>query len=232
VAYYDYALDGAGTITSRTITGSAVANSTTTYAHNDGNRITSSTPGGVTTSDAGQQLGRRGTTSGSHALGAIGTGRSGGRATSRPDRNVHFRFAGGYQDETTSKLVHFGQRLYDPTQGRWTQPDPLDQSGDLRQGNVYAYAAGDPVNLTDPLGTQVGNTLELGQALSDAQSRAPYHLIRSYCVGATFAGRAQAVRITYIVRTTGRYVVTRTPLGALASAAVCGYVGVSDLVGG
>jgi RHS repeat-associated protein len=60
-------------------------------------------------------------------------------------------FAGGYK--LAGDLVHFGQRYYDPTTGRWTQTDPLDQTGDLKQGNRYVYAAGDSVNRTDQRGT-------------------------------------------------------------------------------
>ena len=48
-----------------------------------------------------------------------------------------------------SGLYHFGARFYDPGVGRWTQSDPLDQAGNLVQGNRYAYAGGDPVNMTD-----------------------------------------------------------------------------------
>lgn len=43
-------------------------------------------------------------------------------------------------------------RYYDRQTGRWTQQDPLDQAGDLREGNRYAYVGGDPINATDPSG--------------------------------------------------------------------------------
>ena len=61
------------------------------------------------------------------------------------------RFAGQYFDRTIG-VYHMGTRLYFPAIGRWTQQDPLDQTGDLYEGNRYVYAGGDPVNLTDPLG--------------------------------------------------------------------------------
>jgi hypothetical protein len=38
-------------------------------------------------------------------------------------------------------MYHFGQRFYDPAGMRWTQPDPLDQTGDLREGNRYSYSS-------------------------------------------------------------------------------------------
>jgi RHS repeat-associated protein len=54
-----------------------------------------------------------------------------------------FRFAGAELDAQTG-FYKMGTRYYDPAIGRFTQPDPL--------GGGYAYAANDPVNLTDPSG--------------------------------------------------------------------------------
>lgn len=39
-----------------------------------------------------------------------------------------------------------------PLIGRWTQQDPLDRVGNLREGNRYVYVGGDPVNNADPSG--------------------------------------------------------------------------------
>ena len=59
------------------------------------------------------------------------------------------RFAGGLWDEATG-LLRFGARDYDPQLGRWTAKDPLGfEGGDT---NLYAYVAGDPINLVDPSG--------------------------------------------------------------------------------
>lgn len=55
-------------------------------------------------------------------------------------------------EATTTGSYHFGQRFYDSNMRRWTQPDPLDQSGDLTEANSYAYAGGDPINRSDPSG--------------------------------------------------------------------------------
>jgi RHS repeat-associated protein len=62
------------------------------------------------------------------------------------------QFAGGYQ---LTGLLHFGARYYDPNLARWNQPDPVAHSGDLAQANSYVYAAGNPINLVDPLGTSI-----------------------------------------------------------------------------
>ncbi len=61
-----------------------------------------------------------------------------------------FRYAEGWL--STGGLYHFGARYYDPSVGRWTQRDPLDQTGDLREGNLYNYAGLDPINSVDRLG--------------------------------------------------------------------------------
>ena len=75
-------------------------------------------------------------------------------ATSTGSYSPRFAFAGGITDSTTG-LYHYGQRLYDPAIGRWTQPDPLTQMADLRQSNRYAYSACNPVNHADPSGLSV-----------------------------------------------------------------------------
>nr|WP_079030536.1 RHS repeat-associated core domain-containing protein [Streptomyces ambofaciens]CAJ88805.1 putative secreted protein [Streptomyces ambofaciens ATCC 23877] len=56
-----------------------------------------------------------------------------------------YRCAGTYADPTG--LYKMGHRYYDPTLGRFTQPDPSGQ-----ETNPYLYAVGDPVNLVDPTG--------------------------------------------------------------------------------
>jgi RHS repeat-associated protein len=61
------------------------------------------------------------------------------------------RFAGGYYDTETG-LYKFGMRYYDPTIGRWTQRDVVDDPLDSHGWNRYIYAGDDPVNLVDLLG--------------------------------------------------------------------------------
>ncbi len=56
-----------------------------------------------------------------------------------------YRYAGAYADPTG--LYKMGHRYYDPTLGRFTQPDPSGQ-----EKNPYLYANGDPINNTDPTG--------------------------------------------------------------------------------
>ena len=74
-------------------------------------------------------------------------------------------YAGG-ETEPQGGLVHFGQRYYDPQIGRWTQPDPLDQTGNLREGNRYAYVGGDPINASDPRGLHADYPIHRGSVAS------------------------------------------------------------------
>lgn len=72
--------------------------------------------------------------------------------TNSPDNVVQpYRFQGQYQDSTG--LYDIGERYYDPTTGRWTQPDPDQDVTSPGQSNAYAFVGDDPINSTDPSGT-------------------------------------------------------------------------------
>jgi RHS repeat-associated protein len=73
-------------------------------------------------------------------------------ATETSAKPTSFRFAGGLYSSSVA-LHKFGERWYDQSLDRWTQQDPIDQSGDLQDGNRYLYVGQDPVNNTDPSGT-------------------------------------------------------------------------------
>ncbi|MFJ9448086.1 ricin-type beta-trefoil lectin domain protein [Kitasatospora sp. NPDC101235] len=60
-------------------------------------------------------------------------------------------FVGGTKDDTTN-LTNLGARQYDPTSGRFINPDPILNQADPRQWNGYAYSHNDPVNRSDPSG--------------------------------------------------------------------------------
>jgi len=53
--------------------------------------------------------------------------------------------------------LKLGARYYNPTTGRFTQPDPSGQ-----EANNYAYAGGDPINHTDPSGLGFWGKFSLG----------------------------------------------------------------------
>ncbi len=66
-----------------------------------------------------------------------------------------FGFAGGLYDADTG-LVRFGARDYDPETGSFTRKDPSRFGGGE---NLYAYAAGDPINFVDPEGEGIVGAL-------------------------------------------------------------------------
>lgn len=53
------------------------------------------------------------------------------------------------QSRDASGLLYMRNRYYDPVSGRFTQEDPIGLNGGM---NLYGFAAGDPVNMSDPFG--------------------------------------------------------------------------------
>lgn len=58
-------------------------------------------------------------------------------------------------------------RYYDPQTGRFTQEDPIGLAGGL---NLYGFAAGDPVNFTDPFGLCIEGNWECELVVSILRS--------------------------------------------------------------
>jgi RHS repeat-associated protein len=65
-----------------------------------------------------------------------------------------YRMPGGNKGlgNVSNGLYHYGQRYYDPTTGRWTQPDPLAQVASPVQADRFLFAGSDPINMSDPSG--------------------------------------------------------------------------------
>lgn len=72
-----------------------------------------------------------------------------GRVIGSYNNSIPFGFAGGFPD-TSSGLVRFGARDYDPETGRWTNKDPIGFGGG--DSNLYGYVGNDPINRIDPSG--------------------------------------------------------------------------------
>ena len=77
--------------------------------------------------------------------------------------NDPFLFQGGYhmsggntgKGNVPNGLYHFGERYYEPTTGRWTQPDPVSDAPE------FAFAGDDPVNESDRSGRDLACAFEL-----------------------------------------------------------------------
>ncbi len=55
-------------------------------------------------------------------------------------------------------LYHLDRRFYNPSLGRFLQPDPIGQKGGI---NLYAYCQNDPINRSDPSGLTNAPTAEV-----------------------------------------------------------------------
>jgi len=65
-------------------------------------------------------------------------------------------------DFASGAPFNMGGRIYDPTLGRFLQPDPFVQGVDGQGLNRYSYARNNPLSLTDPSGYLVADTLVNG----------------------------------------------------------------------
>jgi RHS repeat-associated protein len=68
---------------------------------------------------------------------------------------INLRFPGQYFDRETNLFYNMA-RYYDPLLGRYISSDPIGLAGGL---NTFAYAGGDPLKYTDPLGLQIGGAV-------------------------------------------------------------------------
>lgn len=86
-------------------------------------------------------------------------------------------FANGTYDASTG-LTNLGAREYQPLTGRFLNPDSLLDVSQPQQWNGYAYSLNDPVNLSDPLGTDppgTQNTCAYDLSLCSAKQCAGVH---------------------------------------------------------
>lgn len=59
----------------------------------------------------------------------------------------------GKRQDLLTRLIHFGERDYDPETGRWITPDP---AGFVDGPNLYQYAWNNPLSFADKRGLSVG----------------------------------------------------------------------------
>ncbi|MFI1133266.1 RHS repeat-associated core domain-containing protein [Streptomyces althioticus] len=126
-----------------------------------------------------------------YAYGPTGTP----RGTITEAASQPFRYAGAYADPTG--LYKMGHRYYDPTLGRFTQPDPSGQ-----ETNPYLYADGDPVNKTDPTGLgaldwlgMAGDVAQGAIHLAQGDTRALWGDVAGFVAGAATLAVCESIMI-------------------------------------
>ncbi|WP_157546066.1 RHS repeat domain-containing protein [Hamadaea tsunoensis] len=81
----------------------------------------------------------------------------------------------GKPADTTSGLTLIGPRQYDPAMGRFLQPDPVLETGDLDQIGGYTYSSDDPVGTSDPTGLRTDDCDGgCGSAIATSHRRGPF----------------------------------------------------------
>ena len=80
------------------------------------------------------------------------------------------RFGGQFYDAATDQ-IYLRNRYYSPGTGRFNVMDPAGTSGGW---NLYGYCGGDPVNATDPMGTE----WHIFKSAEDAEKGDPYKRAR------------------------------------------------------
>ncbi|MGW4310306.1 RHS repeat-associated core domain-containing protein [Streptomyces californicus] len=136
-----------------------------------------------------------------------------GEARTTAGTNQPYRYTGTYLDP--SGLYKMGARYYDPQLGRFTQPDP---SG--KESNLYAYAAGDPINRFDPSGEanalsgfvdRVGkykDYIDLGKDAWNGDWKGVGSTLAGMAGGALVGSTCAAVTVAFGVATGGAGLVT------------------------
>lgn len=111
--------------------------------------------------------------------------------------NDPFLFQGGYHlaggdtgaGNIPNDLYHYGERYYDPTTGKWTQPDPA--------GDGYSFAGDDPINESDPNGL-----FSLGEAWgwAEGQGKKLWHKavkLVHWAINTQYAASHPGMRVPY-----------------------------------
>jgi RHS repeat-associated protein len=114
-----------------------------------------------------------------------------------------FQYDAGYTLDGAGTLYKFGTRFYDANNANWTQVDPLPNQP------RYAFVAGDPINHSDPSGTDaclldycVDSDIDVGVDVNiDWDDYAPDLSLE--CVGGALATAGTALGTAALVGTTG-----------------------------
>ena len=125
-----------------------------------------------------------------------------------------WRFTGEYQDAATG-MYKIGIRYYQPTHGRWTQPDPALSVAKADFANTYLYANACPTNYTDPTGA-ISKCALGGTALAVAgaiTSGIAVPVILAGYIGTVFTAAAAAQAAVAIGAATSPFAIAGIVLG-------------------
>ena len=115
----------------------------------------------------------------------------------------NFRFPGQYYDAETG-LYYNWNRYYDPDTGRYLTPDPIGLEAGI---NLYAYAAGSPVNLIDPDGRNplliIWGIIEIALSVYDAYDT--LQTVADPCAGDIEKGTAAGLFVLGMILPGGAY---------------------------
>jgi len=128
-----------------------------------------------------------------------------------------FGYAGGLG--AAGGLTKFGERYYDPSIGRWTQPDAEVNVASTSGANGYAYVDGNPASFVDPNGRCaipfLGDPCKTAKRAAGFVSR---NALRFYSIGELLTATAVTVSIATVGTT---FCVLGT---AGAASAACAFV--------
>jgi RHS repeat-associated protein len=148
------------------------------------------------------------------------------RGTTAETAPQPYRYTGAYADPTG--LYKMGHRYYDPSLGRFTQPDPSGQ-----ETNPYLYAAGDPINNTDPTGlgflsaaaewygkvNDVKDGYEMVKAIGDGEYRKAYSKGMGIFAGAATGATCETGVVLAAPETAGASLAATTTCAVASEAA-------------
>ena len=90
----------------------------------------------------------------------------------------------GKRYDTSTGLLYFGKRYYNPNLGRWLTQDPL---GPVDHSNLYQYVYNNPYRFQDPTGENVlGFLCGIGQIVLGGAIMASGAVLEVYCGALSF----------------------------------------------
>lgn len=146
--HYYYATDGLGSVTHLIAGDGSLA---ATYTYDPYGRVNAKSGGSTTAARTAAKT----ATKANPVLDTMGMASAPAPGQAGPLVGVGFSQPHGYTAgiwDAGTRQVKLGRRYYNPADGRFTQQDPITKLANPADGNLYAYAADNPINNIDPTG--------------------------------------------------------------------------------